>query len=382
MAHAASFILLAVAGFGTLLILVQLASTARHLRERRGAPHRQPVISILKPLCGHDDDLADHLEEFATLPYPDYELLLGVRSVQDPAWPIAEAAAARFPSRIRLLLQAGTPGANPKVNQLITLANAARGEILVVSDSNVRVEPGYLDEIAQAFDDPGVGLVTHAVAGVGASRLGSLLDNLHLSGSVGPGMIAAKRVAGKDIVVGKSMALRRADLAALGGFEAVRDHLAEDYVLGKRVAEIGKRVAVARRPVYNVSRGRSVLDFFRRYQRWSIIHRQAVGRLIYAGEMVMNPIAVAGIALAIDPSASTLALASALGCLRVASDGVATRMLAGSCRARDLAAVPLKDLLLALAWCHGMVRRRVDWRGNRLLVLPGTLLAGASSLAD
>src|SRR5205823_5228095 len=154
---------------------------------------------------GLDDELAVNLERFATLRYPNYELLLGVRDARDPAWPLAAAAARRFPARVRVVLQRGEPGLNPKVNQLCTLAAAARHDLLVVSDSNVRVGDDYLWEIAALLDDAAVGLVTHPVVGVGEARLGSLMDNLHLAGSVGAGMIGAKNVAKKDIVVGKSM---------------------------------------------------------------------------------------------------------------------------------------------------------------------------------
>src|SRR5262249_30940560 len=159
----------------------------------------------------------------ATLDYPCYEVVLGVRTASDAAYPLACAAAARWPGRVRVVVQRGEPGMNPKVNQLVTLAAAARHDLLVGSDSNGGVGPGYLEEIAAHVQKDGVGLVTHAVAGIGEARLGSLLDNLHLAASIGSGMIGAKRVARQDIVVGKSMALRRTDLAALGGFEVMAD---------------------------------------------------------------------------------------------------------------------------------------------------------------
>ncbi|WP_233610104.1 glycosyltransferase [Corallococcus sp. AB049A] len=100
-----------------------------------------------------------------------------------------------------------------------------------------------------AFEDPSVGCVTHPVAGLGEKTFGSLLDNLHLSSSAAAGMIAAKHVADRDIVVGKSMALRREDVEALGGFFSVKDVLAEDYVIGQWVTrKLGKRVVLAHTP--------------------------------------------------------------------------------------------------------------------------------------
>src|SRR5439155_1786675 len=113
-------------------------------------------------------------------------------------------------------LQQGEPGLNPKVNQLLTLACKAHHNILVISDSNTRVQPDYLDDIAAHLEDPKVGLVTHPLVGDGETesdaRLGAIADNLHITGVITPGVVAAKLLAGKDYVIGKSMALRRDDL--------------------------------------------------------------------------------------------------------------------------------------------------------------------------
>jgi ceramide glucosyltransferase len=270
------------AAIGLILYFIQFFSSRRHLKEAAPRPERAAPISVLKPLCGLDDDLASNLECFATLDYPNYELLLGVRSTKDAAYPLAIQASRRWPRRVRVIIQRGEPGLNPKVNQLVTLAAAARHGILVVSDSNVRVDGAYLHEIAAAFEDTSVGLVTHPVVGVGEERLGSMCDNLHLASSVGAGMIGAKRVAKKDVVVGKSMALRRVDLERLGGFSSVVDVLAEDYVMGKMVPErLGKRVVMAHSMVENVSQRRSLGDFYRRYRRWAEIHLNADGKLVY-----------------------------------------------------------------------------------------------------
>ena len=290
MSDTLSLLLFAAAGIGMLLVVVQLAALVRHTQTPAtllpSGPGRTGV-SVLKPLCGHDDGLLDNIASFVSQGYAPFELLLGVRDCDDGAFPIACEAARRWPDAVRVILQEGEPGLNPKVNQLITLARAARYDVIVVCNSNVRVAPGYLAEIASHLDDPRIGLVTHPITGAGEERLGSLLDNLHLGSYVGPGVIAAKRVAGKDIVIGKSMALRRIDLMTLGGFAAVKDVLAEDYVMGQMIsARLGKRVpgAVARTPVTNHSRGRSVADFVRRYQRWSVMHRQAVTPMTYVGQ--------------------------------------------------------------------------------------------------
>ncbi len=376
-----SLVLFAAAALGLAVLAAQCAVLRRHLSRPTPAPRRTPPISVLKPLCGLDDGLEENLATFAALDWPEYEVVLGVRSAADPAYPLARAAEARWPRRFRVALQRGEPGLNPKVNQLVTLARAAQHDLLVVSDSNVRVEPGYLAEIAALLEDEAVGLVTHPIAGAGEARLGSLFDHLHLAGSVAPGVVAAQRLAGRDIVVGKSMALRRRDLEALGGFEAVKDVLAEDYVMGLAVGRVlGKRVAVGRRPIVNVSARRSLSDFAARYRRWAVLQRQAVGPVAYAAQALLNPVLLAAVGAALDPGARTLALLAGTALAKIALDGAAARALRpGGFRLRQLALVPAKDLVFGAAWAYGLVHREVAWRGTRLVVLPGTRIAAPAA---
>jgi ceramide glucosyltransferase len=373
---ALSIILFAAAALGLLLVTAQALAFARHFRRTFSGTVAGPSVSVLKPLCGIDDDLAANLETFAKLDYRDYEVLLGVESLNDPALPLAHAACAKWPDRFRIMLRRGEPGLNPKVNQLMTLAPTARGEILVISDSNVRVHRQYLSEIAGLLQDPDVGLVTHLVAGVGEQQLGSLMDSLHLAGAIAPGVVAAKLVAGQDIVVGKSMALRREDLERLGGLAAVKDVLAEDYVLGRLVSKrLGKRVVLASTPVENVTQRRSVLEFALRYQRWHVMQRRAAGLLTYSLEVLLNPVFLAAIGAAARPCLGSAAAFLAVCGMKVALDGASARQLRpGGFRLDQLALIPVKDLVIALAWAQGLMSDRVAWRGRRLRVLPETRL--------
>jgi ceramide glucosyltransferase len=378
MTHAMTVVLLAAALAGLAAVAVQTLALRRHVRQAPARPARTPPISILKPLCGVDDGLEANLRCFADLGYPGYEVVLGVASTRDAAWPVARAAARRWPGRFRVVLQRGEPGLNPKVNQLLTLARAARHDVLVVSDSNVRVEPGYLAEIAALLEDERVGLVTHAIVGVGEARLGSLMDHLHLAGSIAPGVVAAKRLVRRDIVVGKSMALRRADLARMGGFEAVKDVLAEDYVMGLMVSRVlGKRVEVAHRPIQNVSERRGLREFASRYARWSVLQRQAVGPVAYAAQALLNPVLLAALAAGVERSTRAAACLAGTCLAKAALDGAAARALRpDGFRVRQLAFVPAKDLVVGAAWAWGLLRREVVWRGNRLRVCRGTRIEG------
>jgi ceramide glucosyltransferase len=373
------FVGAAVAGIA--LLTVHVAILRRHVGRAPAMParDRRPPISVLKPLCGLDDRLLQNLQTFASLPYPHYEVLLGLRDEHDSAYQTALAVSRQWPRRFRVVLQSGEPGLNPKVNQLMTLARAARNEILVISDSNTRVPPTYLDEIAALLADESVGLVTHPLVGQGdeqyGARLGSALDNMHLSGSITPALTAAKALCGKDYVVGKSMAMRWSDLRALGGFAAVKDVLAEDFVLGRMIPErLGKRVVLARSVVRCVSVRRSTGGFVRRYARWSVMQRQCGGLAAYCGLLLLNPILLATAALIADPGRGTAAAWAGCALARAAIDAAAGRTLRGRGFGPWTLATPLGDLLAAGAWFYGLTNRSIEWRSKRLTVLRGSVL--------
>jgi len=381
MLHALSLVFLTTAALGFVALSLQFFFVLRYRwtqsRLQTPASGGNPVgISILKPLCGVDDDLEANLASFATLSYPKYEVVLGVKDKLDPAYAVACAAVARWPRIMRLELQHGEPGLNPKVNQLITLAGVARYDILVISDSNTRVGPNYLEEIAHTFEDPRVGVVSHPVSGIGEQTLGSLMDNLYQSTNGGAGQIAAKQAADQDIVVGKSMALRREDVESLGGFFSVRNMLAEDYVIGRWVTQrLRKRAVVARSPIFNVSQRKSVNAFFKRYLRWSITHHTCIPTVVYLGQSLLNPIPWALLGALLAPSWMSLGVLAGVTAFKVLTDVAIFAMLRPQRTPWMTApAVLAKDALLFVTWVNGLFRRSVDWRGNKLRVLPGSRL--------
>jgi ceramide glucosyltransferase len=369
--------LLAVAATGLTVLGIEGRALRRQLRGAAPEPRGTPGISVLKPLRGVDDGLVANLASFAAIDWPQFEVLLGIHDASDLALPVAQAAEARWPGCFRVVMQGPDLGMNPKVSQLATLVGEARHSLLVISDSNVRVEPGYLAEIAARLEDPEVGLVTHLIAGIGERSTGALLENLHLAGGVATGIAAAKRIAGRDLVMGKSMALRREDLAAMGGFEPVKDLLAEDYVIGQMVPRmLGKRVELASRPVQNVVQDSTLGEFFHRARRWAVLQHALVGPWLYAAQVIHNPVLLATLALFAEPAPWTAAALVVVAGARAMLDGAAGSSLRpGGFRPAQLLRVPGKDLILGLAWIEGFFRRTVNWRGTRLRVLPGTRLA-------
>ncbi len=354
----------------------------RRRRRAAGLPTVRPWVSILKPVAGADDELRENLESFAALDYPAYELLVGIASPDDPARPIVERFLAAHPGLAAHLVWTSPPrGAvrNPKVAQLIDLTRRARGSVLVVSDANVRVGPGYLRSLVDCLLRPGVGLVSSVVAGSGERSFGAALENAQLGAAVAPQVVTAHRVFGRPITVGKSMAMRRADLERAGGWESVGGVLAEDDCLGQRFHELGYAVELCLDPVENRNVHASPLRTVERHARWARMRRGIVPTC-FAFEPLLSPLVIAAATALIAPS-------RALGPARIVVCALALQVtgallchtLLQARRPFLLAAIePVRVAAAFAAWALAVASRRVSWRGNVFLVVEGSKLIPAS----
>jgi ceramide glucosyltransferase len=258
------------AGLLELLATATLVRRSRDKARRAAAAPDLPAVTILKPLRGLDDGLRENLESFCRLDYPRFELVFCLQSADDPAYAVAEEVRRRHPEvDCRLVVEPCEAGLNPKVNNLLPGLRSSRHPLVLISDSNVRVEAGYLREAAAHFADERVALVSHLVRGTGGRSLGALFENGHLNGYILGAVAAAALMFRQPLVIGKSMLLRRHDLEAVGGLEAVKDYLAEDYRLGRLLHDRGRRVVVSGVPVDTVNVRRRVPDFVRRHIRWN-----------------------------------------------------------------------------------------------------------------
>lgn len=381
MVPTASWFLFALAGISVLALSFFVVCIRIVQRRRFSEPASFPGVSILKPMAGLDDELELNLESHLAIDYPaPFEILLGVRSEQDAAFSLAQAFARRHPERVRVVLQEGEPGHNPKVNQLLTLTRAARYEVIWCTDSNVRVAPHTLREAMAVLSQPKVGLVSNMFIGSGEKRLGAILDNLALAYFCIGGIVGAQ-VLGARQLVGKSVAIRKDVLKEIGGWALVQDVLAEDQRLGRALQKAGYVTEICPTPVVNVQIHQRLRQFWLRHSRWQMIRYRVVPPAAML-EPLLNPLPIALVATALawrSPLAWLLLGLTLLATLGLAQ--AAAKVARGrGFKLHHLLLMPLRDLLYFAIWVHGATLRTVDWRGNRLLVLRKTRLAQEEAL--
>lgn len=368
------------------VVLTAVTQLAAHLVLRRRRPRvpeaSLPPISVLKPMKGLDEGLEENLRALAAQDYPRFELLCGTRDPHDPALDVARRVAADFPGVVRVVSGPGVAALNPKVSNLIEIAQHARFGTRLISDSNVRPRPGYLRAMASELVQPGVGLVHSVLAGTGEESLGALFENLHLNAWLAQAVSGADALAGHACVVGKSILYRHGDLQALGGLESVKDVLAEDYLLGQTFQEAGFEVRLSPFVLPTVSRKRSVGEFWARHLRWAQMRRW-VSKRAYALELLSNPIPLLTLAIAVGLVAGLEAVGGPevflglifAGVLKCAADGLLfERLRAEPVPLRKLACIPVKDFMVLGMWLVGLGLRRIHWRGNVMWLAEGSNL--------
>ena len=243
----------------------------RQKREVRATSTHTPAASILKPVRGLDREAYENFSSFCRLDYPEYEILFCVSDAEDPAVEVIERLQQDFPNRkIRLLIGSPQIGASSKINKLCRLTREASYDLLVISDSDVRVEPSYLREVAAPFEDKEVGAVTAFFRSTVLGSVGASLDATGSAVEFATSALLAEKLEGVRFTLGATMATTKKHLNEIGGFEAFADHHADDFELGKRIAAAGYRIEFARTPVGLIYAPEDVSDFLRHELRWTI----------------------------------------------------------------------------------------------------------------
>ena len=208
--------------------------------------------------------------------YPNYEIIFAVSDPEDPAIAQVEQLQAEFPQRpIKLVVCRDRIGANIKVSNLAQMLPHAHAEYLIVNDSDIRVPANYLREVIAPLMDPAIGLVTCLYRGIPSPTLGSRFESLGIATDFCPGVLAARLLEDVKFGLGSTLAFRRSDLASIGGFEAIADHLADDYEIGRRLSERGLRVHLSQVVVESFLPAYSFPQFLRHQLRWARTLRSA-----------------------------------------------------------------------------------------------------------
>ncbi|MFZ0641469.1 MAG: bacteriohopanetetrol glucosamine biosynthesis glycosyltransferase HpnI [Candidatus Acidiferrales bacterium] len=365
-----TLLVLALAPFAYYLLAITAA-----LRFFRNRPPVQktfaPPVSVLKPVRGLDREAYENYASFCRQEYPDFEIIFGVTESADPAVPLIEKLIRDFPQcQIRLLIGAEPLGTGDKVNKLCRMVREAKHEILIISDSDIRVAPGYLYAVAAPFADPKVGAVTCLYRGITDGSLVSEMEALGNTSDFDAGVLSAWQLGGVDFTLGATMATTKTRLAQIGGFEALVDHFSDDYELGHRIAALGYRVEVTTFPVFTVFPSQTLSQCFRHQVRWTLTmkHSQPWGHfsLIFTHGL---PWAI--LAAAIAPSWPIAAFYLAgyvvlrgLMAWTVGVWGVGDTMLR-----RKMYLVPLRDAFAFTVWLTSFFKRRIEWRGAEYYIV-------------
>ena len=369
-----------------LYYLICLWSASVFLREQTAARSRptlteaMPPISILKPLKGTDPQIYECLRSHCLQDYPEYEIIFAVSDPNDPAIATVKRLQSEFPAhRIQLIFCPTILGANIKVSNLAQMLPLARHDHLIVNDSDIRVERNYLRRVIAPLADPTVGMVTCLYRGVAAPTLGSRLEALGISTDFGAGVLAARQLeGGMRFGLGSTLAFRRGDVQSIGGFESFADYLADDYELGRRIADLGLKVELSDVVVETVLPPYSVRNFLQHQLRWSRAIRDAraggyMGLIFTFGLMwsVMTVISANGARWSWEWFASVTVL-RLLVALVIGRAVLADRQLL-----RNLWLIPVRDLTAVAVWIASFAGHTVSWRGDSFQLRNGKLSRAA-----
>jgi len=363
--------------------ILSLYNIIGYFRSIRRLPPRDdgfaPPVSILKPVRGVDSEAYDNFASYCRLNYPVYEIIFAVTDPSDPIVPVIEKLQRDFPNaRIRLATSVERLGQNNKISNLYRLVKEAEYELLVMSDSDVRVGPDYLRELVGAFADAEVGAVTSFYRCAGGGTLAADLAMLGMCSDSLPSALIARRLeGGVQFAFGWTMATTKERLAEIGGWESMADHHSDDFELGNRIARQGHRVEIMREAVSVVFPKETIEELFGQELRWAIGLRN-VRPVAYAGMIFTHGLPWAMLAAIVAGAAGWTSVAVGyLVAYFVLRMSVA--WLAGVWGLRDqtiiskLWLLPVRDAITSIVWLVGLLSDRIRWRGSEFRVKNGLL---------
>jgi len=355
---------------GSLVYCVLIVvATRRFLHAALPVPGVQPPVTVLKPLCGYDEGLEDNLRSFFVLDYPEYEIIFGVHRESDSALPVAQRIIAEFAGRVkaRVAVTGESPVPNAKAFSLNRMVREASHDVLVMCDSDVRVEPSLLSSLAAEFQDSGVGLITCPYRAVPGKSVWSRLEAIGMNTELLGGVLVARMIEGMRFALGCTVAVRRSVLDGMGGFGYLQEFLAEDFVIGQRAAELGHRVLLSSCVIEHRIGSQGMMHNLGHRLRWARSTRRSrpAG---YWGQIFTYPLPWALLLIAIYPEAWPVAVLTFM--LRgAAALSTARYVLHDPVTQKQWWLLPLQDILGFLVWISGFVGDTIVWRDRKCTVL-------------
>lgn len=331
-----------------------------------------PPVSILKPLCGLDINSYEKLSSFCQQVYPTYEIIFGVRDNVDPAIAVVKRIIQNFPQLdIKLVIDDRVIGSNLKVSNLANIAPHARYDLLLISDSDIKVDSSYLHQIVQPMQKDQVGLVTCLYRSQATNPIAAF-EALSISTDFHPSVLVARQLGWMKFAMGSSILMRRSVLKRMGGFPAIADYLADDFMLGNLTAKLGFQVTLSDYVVDHTLETPTLVDLIEHQTRWNRCTR-ASNFSGYLGLLFSHGVALSliGLILTTDVMQGWEVFGLTLAARFLMAWAVGVRCLKDPIAAKLLWLVPLRDLLSFGLWIHGFMGDRIVWRGTVFRLLRG-----------
>lgn len=343
-----------------------------------------PPVSILKPIRGLDAAAYENFASFCAQDYPELEMLFCVSEADDPAIPVIEKLAAGFPRRtIRVLVGSNRSGSNDKVAKLCRLASEARHDVLVLSDSDIRVAPDYLRTVVAPLQNSHVGAVTCLYLQTDEKTVADQLQTIGQVSDFYAGLLVARLLDGVKFALGSTIVTTRERLAEIGGFESIENRVADDLLVGRKIAEKGHRVELLPYAVRTVADYETVRGFLHKRMRWAVVmrHTRPWGHL---GLLLTQGLPWSLAAIAVWPSVRIAAgyVGAYLGLRLAMTIMIGVWGLKQPSLLKKLWLIPLWDALSFLIWLASFGRNRVRWRDGEYFIREGMLVPVPSRSAN
>jgi ceramide glucosyltransferase len=355
-------------------LLTLTAVLVWRLRRPTLHPRIMPPVTLLKPLCGAEHGLYERLRSFCQQDYRQFQIVFGVRDPADPALIVVRRLQQEFPALpIDVVASPQLHGSNYKISNLINMVEQARHDVLIIADSDTFVGPDYLRSVTAPLLDRAVGLVTCPYRDVPTAPVWSRLGAMYINEWYMPSVLLAWLFGGGCYASGQTLCLRRQTLQAIGGFQAITNHLADDYRLGELIRGTGLRIVLSP-TVVQAEHDEPDLEALTRHElRWMRTIRMLRPRSFRLLFLTFSlPMAIAGFALSAAAAEPVLVLTArwllAVAVLarlgvhfahRIRSDQTSDRSALA-----DLWLLPVRDALLGWYWLVSFLSSRISWRGG------------------